>query len=299
MSRGFGAKQREILNLIDGNISQNELMWKLLNRSSTPNTDITKTFSNTVYRALEALSRSGKIRKETFQVSTIEEFVTVAPYLTKSYEAKKLREDLLPELIPFLKSEIPVFTKKNTERHLIEKLKTNKPELWEELKIDWTVLREKILRRISSISGETRDLWLGLVVKGDEMYKDPLLTHEKSFSIVLQQLRNKSLTTEQDLLLDTRQIYQKTFQEAEAKRADMKSQLYAAFNLQGSKATVTDSFKSHLYKEKKTILVNLPYHKEPTSRTGWIPLSPPQYSPHLERLIDRNMLKNLQRLHLT
>lgn len=298
MSRGPGYQQREILDLIDGRISQNELMWKLLDPSGATNADITKTFSNSVYRSIDKLSRDGRIRKETFQISTVEDFVSLAPYLTKSSEIKKLRHELMPELIPFLKSEIPVFTKKSAELHLIESLKIKNNPLWEELKRDWATLREAILSRISSISHETRDHWLELVVKGDETYRDTLLSHEQSFSIVLRKIRKKIMEPEDALLLATLHIYHKTFQESETKRADMKSQLYAAFNLQGSKATVNDSFKNYLYMQKRSIVVNLPQHKEPTPRDGWLGKGNPKYSPKLECLIDRNMFKNLQRLHL-
>jgi hypothetical protein len=313
MSKGIGLFQQELLNNISNSpILENKLLWNLAEKSNNILWEekinnlrfgqISKSFDNKFAASIKSLSERGLIISVKEKIFNFEEMVRLYPYKTKRYEVKYLRERLLPKFKKFI-NEHPfhVFSAPDIENHTLKILFKDKDSQKGYFN-DWSKI-ETYAKDLFKQNEDFSDSILMIIFKGKSVFQPKRIKIQISFEELIKNLAsNNNFTLKNPLFIkELTEFYNKYFHNESYKRNEFKNQLYSLVQIGKSygNSFVLKTVKEYLYQKDKEFISKLPQTKirlpEPR-KEGWMNIGDEEneYSPILNKIIDRHVLKEFK-----
>ena len=319
MSRGPGKIQKSILEALqeqDKSILRNKLQWKLSRKNgSVVITDelcggvskgyIEDSYVKAFQRSLKRLHETGKIIVRKRKLRNIDEFIEHYPFKTSSLEIFQLRCKLFPHVKSYLEgpySDAP-FTLRHNELYVLKKIKTEHPEQTRRYSVQWKKIEKKIIQRLPNGKHKIRNLWVKLVVKGQQLFLDDRVRYRLAFHTIIKRIedaKEKLGPYESELFAEIQKFKRRVFNLQVMMHSRLKSQLYliAYFN-ERTTPSLKQEIKEHFLDKEPGIVTALPDHHQPERKGGFgVPRFEPSFSPILDNLIDRYVFSSFEFLSI-
>jgi hypothetical protein len=199
-------------------------------------------------------------------------------------------------------SHIPFLVQDN-ELYLIEKVKKAAPKRFKAYKKRWNKLEQTILCRTPWGKTEIRDLWVGVLIKGTQLFLDLRANYGPSFHSIIQKIdeSQETLLPEEIKVLDGIQKFKlRVFKPEVMKHSRLKSLLHiVAYFREGSKPAFKEEVKEYFLDQAPELIKKLPKHKQPEPPSTMMRHHfPPSFDPILDDLIDRHVFAKFEFLSL-
>lgn len=306
MSSGPGKTQALILTHLSATpILFNKLLWNLAHAQNGISCQgkygflragrISRSFEESFRRAVRGLHENELITVTKRKFNDLDEAIDCLPYVTSNLQLHELRMGVKAEILDYLLTGGAKDVDVDFESYTVAKIKKGDPSAFFELEKEWEDIEQGVIFRLSQNS-TCLDEWLNVLVRGRSLFAKRKLDFKKPLYALHASLKaHDESECSLEILSKILVLLERISSYESWRMGAIKQDLYKALKAN----VVTDELKHYLFKKHGDDFVSLPKHKEPLKKGGFSALSfNRKYDPILNKLVDRQLLKNHSYLSL-
>ncbi|MDB6093727.1 MAG: hypothetical protein JWM32_1289 [Verrucomicrobia bacterium] len=306
MSRGLGNLQRDVLRVVDANVTsttEETIRWEL----AKPGTSLEKTWTYAINRAVKSLAKRGHLTIHRRPLINLDEWLLHYPSKTHRSDVRQLRLDLLPDLVEWIRSQQgprPLYTAAQNERFYARgdgatlNFRPLQKDRGRKFAGEWKAL-EPALRRLLA-NTDSDDLFY-LILGGKISFTGSKIQSPFSFGELVDRCEQQSVLPA--LLRDElRSLADRFMPKEEIKALELKSVIYHFItSVIHGHGKLKDEALEVLYKRRRKYLEGIPGYNLPVAKKkGSIYFEDPprggtiERKSLLERLIDQTTFQKFR-----